>query len=517
MKRVKLLLLSLVAILAIGSLALFSAKDAYAECYVPTGCADESGSDSRIATLTGGVYAITLDVSSAVGAVAAAMVMWASIQYSISLGNPGKAQKAKQTIIFAAIGVLIGFAANIIVGVAVSIGGGLHTGADVAAIISQIGNFIRNTTAAAGVMAVLVGAIMMVSSAGNPAKVQNGKKSIIAGIIGVLIAVFAHILTIILVLVFKGGTVSGGAYVVEYDDQGNQTIASRNVTDSISSESVSIVACKDGEPEGTDCMALVKKEAKDVQKCLSDEGLSYAECRENVGAKYVTYPDVFEYGDQEKILCKGVTKKYVLYNPVNNSESALSVREIDRQGVANTEVKAAENMDINMSNKCSDSVDSKGRFLSGMITYSPNLGVAQDGAPQYTYHDTVCSAGENDDKVTCKVRYVVNSCDPSNRVNVRHDFEGKGIWNQFSQNNICRESKEAGPKRVDELTDPSTHQVMYEYDSTVTDVDNDGTVTITYKYRKLQHDVSQPGGNGGNKGGSGGSSSSSGGNGNGKN
>ncbi len=486
-KKAKVLLCSLIAVLAIGVTAFMTVSSAHAECYVPTGCASESGDDAGIQRMTSGIYAIVVDCASAVGAVAAAMVMWASIQYSISLGNPGKAQKAKSTIIYAAIGVLLGFGANIIVGIAVGIGSQLTSGASIAAIINTIGGYIRNITLAAGVMAVMVGGFMMVSSAGNPGKVQNGKKAIIAGIIGVLIAAFAHVLTIILVIVFNGGGVSGNTYtVLHYEENGEtRTVSQPNVTESIDSHSVGVEACLNAEPgkSEAECVETVKTEARAVQQCLGqDPSNTFEQCRSDAGANYVTYPEVFEYGNQEKILCHGVTKKYVLDKANGVREENFRVRYVTEDGTSSTKTMSPEEIDINMSTKCEDSIDANGQFIGGQVSYSPTLGTSINGRPQYKYSNTICTPGEN--KVVCEIHYVVDSCpESSSFVYVQDDFGG-------SEDKVYRNGKgllcQDNPADSGRYSDEQLRGWGYEFvNTTTTRYGNEGYETIIHHYRPL--------------------------------
>ena len=76
--------------------------DAGSEAYRANGCGGTSGSD-----LSNVIVSIVNAVIGAVGLIAAIFVLIGGINYMTSAGDPGKVEKAKKTILYALIGLII--------------------------------------------------------------------------------------------------------------------------------------------------------------------------------------------------------------------------------------------------------------------------------------------------------------------------------------------------------------------------------------------------------------------------
>ncbi len=128
-----------------------------------------------------------------VGAVSIMGIMYNAMMYSFSLGDPGKASKAKQGIVFSITGAVIAAGATIITGL-VAMVANVGDLSELPAGILTLANWFAIMTGSGMLLAAAYGGFLMATSAGNPQKVQLGKKCIIAGITGIVITVFAHIL-----------------------------------------------------------------------------------------------------------------------------------------------------------------------------------------------------------------------------------------------------------------------------------------------------------------------------------
>lgn len=163
-------------------------------CFNTTG-GDGVGTLGEIRGHLGGIADI---IATIVGALAVLMIIYNGMLYTFSMGDPGKAGKAKQGIIFAITGVFLAVIAKTIVAFVAS-AASVGSADAIAPKLLSIGKWFATIAGAGCVLAVAYGGLQMVMSAGNPQKVQMAKKCIIAGFIGVAIIVFASTIVAIVV------------------------------------------------------------------------------------------------------------------------------------------------------------------------------------------------------------------------------------------------------------------------------------------------------------------------------
>ncbi|GEM_PF-1434746 len=243
-----------------------------------------------------GVLNIANDLAILVGAIAACMVVYASVQYSLSFGNPSKAEKAKKTIIYAAIGLAAGAMGGVLLGVAQEVGG-VNDINGVAGLINSVRGGLTVIASAAAALAVGYGGLLMITSSGNPQKVQTGKKSIIGGIIGILIIVLANVLTgIVYILLNSSFSGSASVQTMSYtkDENGDYVISGASDISSVEQNedhSVSVVTayqnqCKDGETGDCEMVPVTDSYSKFVDEAVGKGqdlySLSEDECKSSI-------------------------------------------------------------------------------------------------------------------------------------------------------------------------------------------------------------------------------------------
>lgn len=135
-----------------------------------------------------------------VGYVALGFVIWGGYLYMMSSGDPGKAMSAKKTITRAIIGLLIVASAKIIFNAIViafvkNTEGAQITSGDG---LTEIMNAINWAIGIAGVVCavfIVVGGFGYMTSAGDPAKLQKAKKTIVYAVIGLIIVALSFTIT----------------------------------------------------------------------------------------------------------------------------------------------------------------------------------------------------------------------------------------------------------------------------------------------------------------------------------
>ena len=159
------------------------------------------GSDGTInfSGLQGPIEGSILSIYHLIVGIAAALcvlfIVIGGINYLTSKGDPAKTEKGKKTIIYALVGLLICGLAEAISGI-VS-GGGINAAGlknDVQSVIIAVANAIIGIAAAVAVFFVVIGGINYLTSAGDPAKTEKGKKTIIYALIGLAICGLAYVI-----------------------------------------------------------------------------------------------------------------------------------------------------------------------------------------------------------------------------------------------------------------------------------------------------------------------------------
>ena len=132
-----------------------------------------------------------------VGYVALGFIIWGGYLYMISSGDPGKAMSAKKTITRAIIGLLIVSLAKVIFNFIVTALGGpeqVSSGDGLTQIIHAI-NWAIGMAGVVCVVFIVVGGFGYMTSAGDPAKLQKAKKTIVYAIIGLIIVALSFAIT----------------------------------------------------------------------------------------------------------------------------------------------------------------------------------------------------------------------------------------------------------------------------------------------------------------------------------
>ena len=149
--------------------------------------------DEEESHILGGLNSVAAQLSLLVGAVAVLMLTYNAVLYTYSMGDPGKAGKAKQGIIFALTGVVLATVAPLIFNFAVGVGSNLNA-ANIGGTVLSVADTLSMIVGSGCLLACAYGGLLMLTSAGNPQKVMMGKKCIIAGFIGAAIAIFAKLI-----------------------------------------------------------------------------------------------------------------------------------------------------------------------------------------------------------------------------------------------------------------------------------------------------------------------------------
>ena len=132
-----------------------------------------------------------------VGYVALGFIIWGGYLYMMSSGDPGKAMSAKKTITRAIIGLLIVASAKIIFNAIVTAFGGpdqVASGDGTTQLMSAI-NWAIGMAGVVCVVFVVIGGFTYMTSAGDPAKLQKAKKTIVYAVIGLIIVALSFVIT----------------------------------------------------------------------------------------------------------------------------------------------------------------------------------------------------------------------------------------------------------------------------------------------------------------------------------
>lgn len=140
------------------------------------------------------------------GVIAAAFLVIGGIKYITSSGDSSKLQQAKNTILYALIGLAIVGLTEVIVAFVDNIINKADGGADIGASIVII---LNNIIAVAGVIAVIfiiVGGVTYMTSAGDPGKIQKAKSTLLYSVIGLIVVALAYA-----IVNFAIGAISGNS------------------------------------------------------------------------------------------------------------------------------------------------------------------------------------------------------------------------------------------------------------------------------------------------------------------
>lgn len=132
-----------------------------------------------------------------VGYVALGFIIWGGYLYMMSSGDPGKAMSAKKTITRAIIGLLIVASAKIIFNAIVTAFGGPNQVASGDGMTQLMGaiNWAIGMAGVVCVVFIVIGGFTYMTSAGDPAKLQKAKKTILYAVIGLIIVALSFVIT----------------------------------------------------------------------------------------------------------------------------------------------------------------------------------------------------------------------------------------------------------------------------------------------------------------------------------
>lgn len=144
---------------------------------------------------SGSVPTTILDMSSILnlvyfiaGALAVVMIVFAGIQWITSAGDPAKATKARQTLTYAIIGLVV-----IVLAYAITqfVSDKIGTG-DAKTILGNITSAMFYIVGILAVVMIIYSGIHYVSSMGNPTEVTKAKNTLTFSVIGLVVAIFAY-------------------------------------------------------------------------------------------------------------------------------------------------------------------------------------------------------------------------------------------------------------------------------------------------------------------------------------
>lgn len=183
----------------------------YASVCDNDGVKQPTNEDETIAFVWTIVLNILYDLFLAVGYLALAMVVYGGFLYIMAQGDPAKAMKGQKTLTTAVIGTVITMVATVIVNTAKVVigisGNGWNQGNFSK---EQLGSVFNWLYAAAGIVAVafiIKAGVEYVISRGDPGKVQKATRSIIYAVVGLLIVLFAALITQFVISAIGGATV----------------------------------------------------------------------------------------------------------------------------------------------------------------------------------------------------------------------------------------------------------------------------------------------------------------------
>ena len=128
-----------------------------------------------------------------------AMVIVGGYQYIMAQGDPGKAAKGQKTLSSAVIGVILGMGATVIVNTIINVLN-ITTSAGVEQKFNNgnllnIFNWAYGMAGLVAVIFIIRGGVMYLTSSGNPSKTSQATKSIIHAVVGLMIVIFAAVIT----------------------------------------------------------------------------------------------------------------------------------------------------------------------------------------------------------------------------------------------------------------------------------------------------------------------------------
>lgn len=142
---------------------------------------------------------VLCDLFVAVGYLSLGFVIYGGYLYIVSQGDPSRAMRGQKTLTSAVIGTVLALLATVIVNTAkIVIGISSNAWKQPEFVQSQIQNGFTWAYTAAGIVAVVFivrGGVAFLISQGDPAKIQQAKRSIIYAVVGLIIVLLAAVIT----------------------------------------------------------------------------------------------------------------------------------------------------------------------------------------------------------------------------------------------------------------------------------------------------------------------------------
>lgn len=124
------------------------------------------------------------------GALAVIMIVYSGIQFVISSGDPGKATKARQTLLYSVVGLAVVLLAYAITNYITSISG--IGGNDFKVIIKSITSTAFYVVGVLAIVMIVYSGIRMVASNGNASQVTKARQTLTYSIVGLAVALLAY-------------------------------------------------------------------------------------------------------------------------------------------------------------------------------------------------------------------------------------------------------------------------------------------------------------------------------------
>lgn len=123
------------------------------------------------------------------GTVAVVFIIVGGIMYMISAGSKEMAERAKKTLTYAFVGIALVIAAPYFLSdMMLILNGGSGSGSKLLMVATNVLRFLLSIVGILGIIGIVLGAIWMLTAAGDEARYKQGKQAVTYSIIGIAIA-----------------------------------------------------------------------------------------------------------------------------------------------------------------------------------------------------------------------------------------------------------------------------------------------------------------------------------------
>lgn len=123
------------------------------------------------------------------GTVAVVFIIIGGIMYMISAGSKEMAERAKKTLTYALVGIALVIAAPYFLSdMMLILNGGGGSGSKLLMVATNVLRFLLSIVGILGIIGIVLGAIWMLTAAGDEARYKQGKQAVTYSIIGIAIA-----------------------------------------------------------------------------------------------------------------------------------------------------------------------------------------------------------------------------------------------------------------------------------------------------------------------------------------